>query len=133
MSFQVPDVTSTNNTEFVPDKYVIPFAPELVSLILDDKKSTTYRFGKKYDYLQTGDRVKIQNSNSKKIVADAEITAKAETTFKELPLDDGSHEAYEDKEHQRQVLSGYYAYVGRPISDDDIFLVLDFKLIGKQA
>jgi hypothetical protein len=129
MPFQVPDNTSINSDEFKPEAYVIPFAPELIDFILKDLKVTTYRFGKKYDYLQLGDEVNIQNSSSQQIVGKAKITGKSSTTFEGLPLDSGTHESYRDKEHQRKVLSGYYAYIGQPIDDKDEFLVFDFKLI----
>lgn len=129
MSFQVPDQTSINKDEFRPDKYAIAFAPELVQFIIDNLKLTTYRFGDKYDYLQIGDQVGIQSSASGEIVARAKITDKSWTTFRDLPLENHTHEAYRDKDHQRQVLSGYYAYLGRPIADDDRFLVFDFELV----
>jgi hypothetical protein len=131
MTFQVPDETTINDDEFKPAANVIPFAPELIDFILRDLKVTTYRFGKKYDYLQIGDVVEIQDSSSKRIMGKAKITAKSSTTFKELPLNNGSHESYRDKDHQRHVLSGYYAYIGRPIDEKDEFLVFDFKLLDK--
>ena len=124
MTFKVPQNTSTNKDEFIADRYVIPFASELIEFILDDKKMTTYRYGDKYDYLQPGDTIKIQNSDTKIIVANAVITDKTPTSFADLP-----HDAYTNKEHQRNVLSGYYAYIGRQIEDDDRFLVFSFKLV----
>jgi hypothetical protein len=129
MTFRVPQKTSVNDEEFKPDAYVVAFAPELIDFILQDKKLTTYRFGDKYDYLQVGDRVKIQNSQTKELPANAVIVRKVATTFEGLPVALGTHETYSDKEHQRQVLSGYYAYLGRPLEDDDPFLVFDFKLL----
>ena len=129
MTFQVPDNTSTSSNEYKPEKYVVPFATELVDFILTGKKLTTYRYGDKYDYLQVGDTVRIQNSDTKDVVAKAVIARKSKTTFGELPIDDGTHETYKDKEHQRQVLSGYYAYIGRELRDEDPFLVFDFELL----
>ncbi|HEX8763364.1 MAG TPA: hypothetical protein VF733_06445 [Candidatus Saccharimonadales bacterium] len=73
MTFQVPDKTSINTDEFKPEANVIPFAPELIGFILEDLKITTYRFGKKYDYLQVGDTVDIQDSSSKQIVGRAKM------------------------------------------------------------
>lgn len=129
MTFQVPQKTSINAEECKPDQYVVPFAPELITFILEDQKLTTYRYGDKYDYLNVGDEISIQNSATKQIVAKAVITNKARTTFGQLPVQLGTHESYKDKEHQRQVLSGYYAYVGRPLEDEDPFLVFDFELV----
>ncbi len=128
MNYRVPDTTSINPTEYSPDAYVIPFAPELVRFILEQKKLTTYRFGNKYDYLEVGDNVSIQNSDTKEIVGKAKIEDKSTTIFKNIPIKTGTHESYKDKEHQREVLSGYYDYIGRKIEDDDPFLVFDFKL-----
>lgn len=129
MNFQVPDDTTINTNEFKPDSYVIPFAPELITFITDNLKVTTYRFGKKYNYLKVGDKVAIQNSTTQEIVANTKIKAKSQTTFKDLPLSNGMHEGYKDKNHQKQVFSGYYAYLNRPIDDNDEFLVFVFELI----
>lgn len=128
MSFQIPNLTSVNINEFKPELYVIAFAPELIAFILEDKKLTTYRYETKYDYLEVGDIIKIQNSQSTEIICRATITDKASMTFKNLPVTNGSHESYRNKEHQRQVLSGYYSYIGRAIRDEDLFLSFSFKL-----
>ena len=128
--FTVPDQTSTYAEEFTRPMYTISFAPELVGFILENRKLTTYRYGTKYDYLQVGDEVAIQNAATKELVARATIKRKTRTTFGELPVKAETHESYKDKEHQRQVLSGYYAYIGRPLEDDDLFLVFDFELVG---
>jgi hypothetical protein len=129
MRFNVPDDTTTNKKEFKPGRYVIPFAPELIAFILHNQKLTTYRFGNKYDYLNVGDLVNIQDSQSKEIVGTATVFGKSACTFKDLPLSTETHESYRDKEHQRTVQSGYYAFLGRPIADSDPFLVLSFKLV----
>lgn len=131
MTFRAPKNTSINKNEFKPDSYAIAFAPELIEFILKDQKLTTYRYGTKYEYLNIGDEIGIQNSSTGELVAKAKITAKSQTTFGELPIRTGEHESYRDKEHQRQVLSGYYAYIGRPIADNDVFLVFDFALTDR--
>jgi len=46
-----------------------------------------------------------------------------------LPISTEGHEVYQDKEHQRQVFSGYYAFLSRPIKDLDEFLIFEFELI----
>lgn len=131
MTFHVPDRTSINKKEFKPDEYAIAFAPELIEFILQDRKLTTYRYGDKYLYLKVGDEISIQDSKTGEIRAKARITGKMKTTFGELPIQIGTHEAYRDKKHQREVLSGYYAYLGRLLVDEDPFLVFDFKLVSK--
>lgn len=124
---KAPDDTTTNLNESTPEKNVLSFAPELISFILDKKKTATYRLGRKYDYLNAGDKVQLQNSRTGEIVGEAIIASKSYTLFGDLPLEGRGHESYKDKEHQRKVFSGYYAYIGRPISDDDEFLVLGFN------
>ena len=113
------------------EKYVLPFAPELVSQILEKSKWKTYRLGNKYDYLNKGDRVKIQNFATGEIVAEAEITGKEILGFKELPLKIDGHEKYRDKKHQIEIFSNYYAYIGRPIADTENFLILSFEIKEK--
>lgn len=127
---QVPDQTSTFANEPKAEVNVIPFAPELIRFIQENLKLRTYRYGRKYDYLQLGDVVDLTDVTTGQKVAKARITKKEYTAFAKLPLKTEGHETYRDKEHQRQVFSGYYQYLGRPITDDDEFLVLDFELIA---
>lgn len=127
--FKTPSKTSKYKKEPEFKKNVVPFAPELISFIKEKKKLKTYRFGLKYDYLTVGDEIEIQNCDSKEIVARAKITEKRRIKFKEIPTRIEGHEVYRNKEHQRKVFSGYYTYVGRSIQDDDLFLVINFKLI----
>lgn len=110
------------------EKYILPLAPELIDFAKSGQKTTTYRYGDKYDYLQIGDAVQIQNVATKEIAATAKIVGKHWTTFRELLLNAAGHEVYQDKEHQRRIFNGYYAYTGQPIEDDSRFLVLEFEL-----
>ena len=121
--------TSINQTEYVPPKGAIAFAPELVSFIRSKEKQSTYRFGLKYDYIQVGHTVEIVDSSTELVAAKVVITAKRKVLFSDLSLSLDKYGTYRNKEHQRQVLSGYYAYIGRPIYDDDIFLVFEFELL----
>lgn len=129
MSFNVGKDTTINDSEYIADSYVIPFAPELTVFILEEKKLSTYRFGNKYDYIQIGDMVSLQNSATKNIFACAMVTAKSKVEFIDLPIKSNIHESYESKEHQRGVLSGYYKYLKRPLRDDDEFTVFQFALV----
>lgn len=83
----------------------------------------------KYDYIDVGDLVDIVDSSTEKVESSVKIIAKKQVPFADLPLGFDKHEVYRDKEHQRQVLSGYYSYIGRKISDNDSFLVFEFELI----
>lgn len=126
---QVPDTTTINTSEFKPDAQSIGFAPELIQFIKDNQKLTTYRYGEKYAHFKVGDIIFYQNSQTEEVVGKLRVTQKSRTTFAELPLENSAHEAYKNKEHQRQVLSGYYAYIGRPLEDSDPFLVFGFELV----
>ncbi len=127
--FKVPKKTSVWKTEPIPDKYSILFAPELIKFIKDHKKIQTYRFGNKYDYLKPGDIVTLTENNNPKTKIKAKISQKMSTTFINLPLNSPGHESPRDKEHQREIMTGYYAYLGRKIKDDDPFLIFDFELV----
>ena len=93
-------------------------------MIKSGDKLKTYRFGNKYKYLKVGDKLKLQNWQTKKIISHAIVTNISEISFKDIPLDVDGHETYKSKKHQRKVMSGYYAYLGREIQDDDLFLVI---------
>lgn len=133
MSFTVPSTTTVNESEYRPGLNILPFAPELITFITKNMKLTTYRFGDKYSYLTAGDIVAVQNSATGELICKARIRSASKTTFANLPLDDGGHESYEDKEHQRKVFSGYYGYLGRDIKNDDPFLVISFELINREC
>lgn len=126
---KAPKKTSIWRNEPKHKKYVLYFAPELINFIKEKQKYKTYRFGDHYDYIQVGDKVKIQETNKENVVANAVITNKEYTTFKNLPLNINGHETYKDKEQERKVLSGYYKFIGRDIRDNDKFLILTFELI----
>ena len=125
----VPKITSVNKTEYIPPKGSIAFAPELIRLIQSGEKRSTYRYGLKYDYIKIGGMVEIVDSSTEQVSAKVVVKAKRRVVFSDLPLSFDKHETYRDKEHQRQVLSGYYAYIGRPIHDDDTFLIIEFELL----
>lgn len=125
---KTPEVTSVNKLEYKPPQGSIAFAPELIGIIQSGEKQSTYRYGLKYDYVNIGDMVDIVNSSTEQIETKVVITAKRKTIFKDLPLSFDKHESYSDKEHQRQVLSGYYAYIGHPIKDEEVFLIFEFEL-----
>lgn len=107
------------------------FAPELIKFIKQKNKYRTYRFAdEKYSAIKVGDIVAIKQNFIEEPISQARITQVAKVKFIGLPYKtEGAHESCDSKEHQRKVLSGYYAYLGRPIQDDDPFVVIDFELI----
>lgn len=113
----------------VQDRYEIQFAPELTALILKEGKVTTYRYGTKYDYLHIGDEVRLSEYDTRKLITRAIITKKEKVLFKDIPLHVKGHEAYKSKVEQKKVFSSYYTYLGRPLTNNDPFLLLAFKII----
>ncbi|MCL4397974.1 hypothetical protein M1403_03015 [Patescibacteria group bacterium] len=126
---KAPKKTTVWTSKINNPKGEIYFPPELIEFVKAKKKSSTYRYGNKYDYLNIGDTIIIRENNKPEPSYKAVITGKKKTFFKDLPLTNPGHEAPENKEHQRQILSGYYAYLGRSIADDDPFIIIDFELI----
>ena len=128
--FKVPKKTSVWKVDGKSPVGTMKFAPELIKFIKDRRKYHTYRFAdEKYSQMKVGDKVIIKENFVEEPVGGALITKITKTTFVEIPLNDEGHERAKSKEHQRQVLSGYYAFLGRPITDDDPFLIIEFELL----
>ncbi len=123
--------TTINNEEYIPPKGAIGFAPELITNILNGEKLTTYRFGNKYDYLKVGDVVEAQDSTTGEAACKVAITKKSHLVFEDLPLTINAYETYDNKEQQRDVISGYYAFRGKPIQDKDEFIKFEFELLAQ--
>lgn len=105
----------------------ISFASDLIPLILNGSKTLTYRLGDKYASLNVGDMLNIRDSSSDMIFAIAEVTEKSTVPFGELPIDRKGHEVYPSKDAQRKIFKQYY---GRDIEDDELMLVLGFRIIA---
>ena len=105
---------------------VIKFFPDLVPLIKNYSKTSTYRIGDKFAFLEVGDRIQAEDSASKTIFAELEITDKSSNTFGEFDINSKGHEAYQSKEEQRATFKKYY---GKDIQDDQQILVLHFKVV----
>ena len=120
---QISESTSKFTQEPTYDNYTLAFAPELHNFLRNGTKTSTYRFGTKYDYIKVGDTVFIPD------IGTAKITEKYFRLFKDIPISIDEHETYRDKEHQRSVFNGYYAYLHREVIESDPFLVFHFKLV----
>ena len=129
--FKVPKKTSVWKINQDSPVGTMKFAPELVKFIKEKKKFRTYRFAdEKYGAMKVGDVVTVKENFVEEPIGKARITAKQEVLFRDIPYKtENAHESCESKEHQRKVMSGYYACLGRPISDDDPFIILDFELL----
>ena len=106
----------------------IGFAPKLVPLVRDRSKTLTYRLGEKFDFLNIGDTIQVEDSSTGIIFGEVEITEKTYTMFADLPINRAGHEVYPSKEKQREVFAGYY---GRKPDDTDKVIMLGFKLIKR--
>ncbi len=129
--FKVPKKTSVFKSYNKSPQDTVAFAPELIRFIADRRKWRTYRLAdNKYSKFQIGDIVNIRESGKEKIIWKARVANIIPAHFKDLPQKtESAHESYKDKEHQRKVFNGYYAFLRRPIQDDDQFLIVDFELI----
>lgn len=125
--------TTVNNDEYIPPKGAIGFAPELITNILNGEKLTTYRFGNKYDYLKVGDVVEAQDSTTGEAACKVVITKMSKLIFEDLPLIINAYETYDNKEQQRDVISGYYAFRGKSIQDKDEFIKFEFELLAQST
>lgn len=105
----------------------IKFASNLVPLIKDGTKTLTYRIGDKYEYLEVGDTVMVQEGGEKDgdVFAEVEITQKYHTTFGELSHEADGHEKYASKKEMRETFKKYYKLQAK---DDQDILVRGFKV-----
>ena len=102
-------------------KLKLGFSQELVPLILSGKMTTSYRLGFKYDFLEIGDLIELENSQTKETIGLATITAKKKVTFLDLP-----QKFNESLEGKRKRLESYYK---TSISNSDNFLMLEFNFL----
>lgn len=104
----------------------LKFTDALAKLILDGKKTATWRFFDDKN-LSVGDRLQLVNKETGTPFAEAEITS-----IKEKPLGDvveadfDGHETYANKE---EMLTTYRSYYGEKVSWDTIVKMIGFKLI----
>jgi hypothetical protein len=104
------------------------FADDLAPLILNGRKTFTYRLGNKYDGIRPGDRCFATYASTRKPFAEIEILDKNAVPFSGLPTDSEGHETYPSKEALRQTFESYYK---RPVTDDEAVLVFQFKVLKR--
>jgi len=107
---------------------IIGFASDLVPLILNGSKTLTYRLGDKWGFLEAGDTILTENSDTDKVFAELEILNKEKSTFGTLHNNRQGHEMYRTTEERRETFSKYY---NRPIMDGESALILEFKVLNK--
>lgn len=108
------------------EKVILGFAEELVPLVKDGSKTLTYRLGLKYDFLQKGDTLLIEDSTTHHLFAEIEIISITKTSFIDLPIDRQGQECYSSKEEQRQTFERFYK---RTVSDNDSVIIIEFKVL----
>lgn len=108
------------------DQVTLGFAKSLVPLVKDGSKTLTYRLGEKYAFLQSGDRLTVEDSSTHAPFAEIEIIGVSKTTFADLPINRQGHEIYSSKTEQRKVFEGFYK---RPVDDMEQVLIIEFKVL----
>ncbi|MFB6144497.1 MAG: ASCH domain-containing protein [Candidatus Nanohaloarchaea archaeon] len=103
----------------------IRFEEELVDLILDGEKDTTWRLWEERD-VSPGQKVSLTDTSGERF-AEAEILWVKDTTFSDLTEEDiEGHESYESKEEMYRTYEGYY---DREVDGDTEVKVIKFELL----
>lgn len=107
----------------------LKFTPELAQLVLDEKKTTTWRMFDDKD-LQPGDELELMNKATMKVFAHAKITEIAEKPLGALgDADWEGHERFTNEDEMYKNYRGYYP--GREIGPDTIVKIVHFELAGR--
>ena len=105
----------------------IKFAPNLVQLILDGTKTSTWSLWDDKD-LQTGDMVEFANAETQEVFSKAELTNVIEKPFKDLTDDEKlGHEKYTSNDEMFKKFEGYY---NKPVDENTLFKIISFKLLN---
>jgi len=106
----------------------LKFRPALAKLIIEGKKTTTWRLFDDKD-LQTGDSVELMDWETKKIFGHATITEANEKPLKDLNDNDwAGHERFSSDEEMYAKYREYYP--GREIGPDTTVKIVHFKKEG---
>ena len=108
------------------DQTILGFAKQLVPLVENGSKTLTYRLGGKYVFLQSGDRLMVEDSSTHTPFAEIEIIDVSKMVFADLPIDRQGHEVYASKSEQREVFEGFYK---RVVNDAEKVLIIEFKVL----
>ena len=105
------------------------FRPDLAKLILEGKKTTTWRLFDDKDF-QVGDAMVLINWETKEPFARAVITGIKEKPLKDLnDADWEGHERFASNEEMYQKYKEYYP--GRDIGADTLVKIIHFELLEK--
>lgn len=105
----------------------VKFTPDLVQLILDDKKTTTWRLFDDKD-LQTGDAIELVSKATLQPFGHAVIKEMVEKPIKDLnDADWEGHERFSSEEAMYAAYREYYPE--REVGPETLVKILHFKLI----
>ncbi|PIR86172.1 hypothetical protein COU14_00470 [Candidatus Kaiserbacteria bacterium CG10_big_fil_rev_8_21_14_0_10_44_10] len=103
----------------------LKFTPDLAKLILEGKKTATWRFFDDKD-LKVGDDLELVNKDTGEVFAQAVITLVKEKPLGKVGEEDFcGHETYQDKE---EMLTTYRGYYGDRVDWDTLVKMIHFKL-----
>lgn len=105
----------------------LKFVPELIPLILNGSKTSTWRLFDDKN-LQTGDVITCINSVDLTPFTTIRVIEVIEKPFKKLSQQDKQgHEVYQNKEEMYQVFSNMYH---QPVGPETIVKILKFELLN---
>jgi hypothetical protein len=104
----------------------VKFRPVLAKLILEGKKTTTWRLFDDKDF-QAGDAIELVNWETKEVFGHAVITEVTEKALKDLDGHDWEgHERFPTNEAMHAAYRTYYS--GREVGPDTLVKIIHFKL-----
>ena len=105
----------------------VKFYPDLAQLIIDGKKTTTWRLFDDKD-LQAGDDIELMNKATGVVFARAVITSTVEKLLKDLDDTDWEgHEGFPSDEAMYATYCGYYP--DREVGPETMVKILHFALM----
>ena len=105
----------------------VKFRPELTRLIMDGKKTTTWRMFDDKD-LQAGDVIELMNKMTLQVFGHAVISEVVEKPLKDL--DDADWEGHERFLSEEAMYAKYREYYpGREVGPDTLVKILHFTMI----
>jgi len=108
------------------DKKRLKFHPDLVPLIVNGSKITTWRLFDDKN-LQIGDELILVNSKTTEDFSNAKIVLVNETTFEKLtPKDWAGHEKFSSPEEMYKSYSKYY---GCAVDQNSLLKIIKYELI----
>lgn len=104
----------------------LKFSPELVPLVIDGSKSSTWRLFDEKN-LQVGEIIDLIKRPELSVFAQAKITEVIQTKMGNLSSNEKQgHETYINDEEMYKTYSGYY---NKPVSSETVVTIYRFELV----